>query len=283
MSARTKSVKAGWCALLVGCILAVPGLTETARTEVSMPETRSLSEAEISGVRLQIERIDSHFRAAGIADLYKEKGIPVSEYLVQVVQDSEEPRAFRNSALFWLGLTKDDSAIPVLFSMIDAPLPDPISDGELNTIRCAILALGFNGSPRALERVFGMMTPAYWSARGGVPECPEKGDSREKSESWLRDAAVSALAESGSEEAIQAFATGERIPKDKLEAADLYLSEAIFINCGIHTMPDSLDKLEPEARKRYEATRAEVISKYGSMDEIRARIKSIAESGSKTE
>lgn len=79
---------------------------------------------------------------------------------------------------------------------------------------------------------------------------------------WLRDAAVGALAESGSRR-LSSFATGERIPKDKLEAADLRLSEAIFIKCGIYTMPDSLDKLEPEARKRYEATRAEVVWKRG--------------------
>lgn len=268
------------CVFAPVCLSGEPETTGAFSKPATTIDSSHLSEEQVKKVRQSLERVDSYLAAANIADNYRD--LPVTDYLIGVINDPQESVSIRNSALFWLGMTRDIRALPTFLKIINTPLPDPVSGEELEALRCAILALGFNGSEEALDLVFKMMTVDYWKARGGAPACPDRNYSRERTEIFLRQQAAGGLGSSGTDRAIHAFATGENVPPDLLEMANICLLESMYRQCGVYSMPDSLDALEPEKRARFEIVKKRVFAKYGNWKKIDKRIKALAKKAEKT-
>ncbi|GMV90885.1 MAG: hypothetical protein AMXMBFR82_06630 [Candidatus Hydrogenedentota bacterium] len=224
-------------------------------------------------VRSRLDRVTAGVFADAIAKDYESKGLNISPFLATIVIDESESVSTRTHAIFLLGQLEKSASTGVFIQVIEPRLKQDIVKDDLSLIRCSMIGLGWQGDQRGLELLFQMASKEFWAqiAPDGVTcaDCDNipAGDVS----TYLRKQALSALAESGTDEAMRAFATGEGLPADLSRSFPHRLDLAVYRKCDIMSIPDKLSKLDQDKRSQYWDTWSWIEKNFGSREEIYKR------------
>ncbi|HOZ47339.1 MAG TPA: hypothetical protein PK468_12075 [Candidatus Hydrogenedentes bacterium] len=253
------------------------------------PLEYGLTERERDAVTTWLSTIGSAASAAYAAEEFQ--NVDVVPYLIHVLEDPEETLGDRESAMFWLGKTQDSRAVAPLLRLLDALLEEPmLNEADSDLLWATIYAIGFTGHDRAINELFYMLMDDYWAQQGGVPrlDWPSQLEGDE-AKAYLRGQACEAIAESGSERAIEAFARGKGIPPEIWHHNTFYLGLAIKRSCGIQRITYQPGEFDDETQARLDKKKEEVERKYGidleTLDEFwkAAQARALEEAETKTE
>jgi len=244
----------------------VPTAGAETRTEEDVESGFGLSVEEIVEVIKCVDRLEGESDAAdAVRALGSKRVVPL---LIHLAQSDEEPSRRRQHAMMWLGKTRDPRAVPALLSVVYTQLEESITEERESLLRTAITSLGFTARDEALDILFEMRTEAYWW-KVGLPR-PEPGENRPYLVDWLQMAACDALSYSGTERALQAFASQVKPvneypkgPGKYMDTSLIRLRETARHMAGIH-MPET-DPAIPreELEQRAEAIVDRALKEYG--------------------
>ncbi|MBN2308643.1 MAG: hypothetical protein JXR94_06705 [Candidatus Hydrogenedentes bacterium] len=270
MWSLTTKLPAFVCGVLVPVAYAVVALL--APVACAQTAEVDLSSDQVVTIRADLARVNCELMAAEAAKRHADK--PVVPYLIQVASDVAETTAMRCGALAWLGKTRDPHGVPVMEEILALTQAKTLDPDEYSLLHGAIYALGYSGNDHALDLLFKMATRAHWEAQGSVPVCPQRknADTQQESLRRLRVWASGAIAASGTERAIHAFATGEGIDEDRLRHCPFELDIAVYRKCGIERIPDKIEDLDQEAQGAYRRAWEEIEGRYGTREEIAQRL-----------
>jgi len=236
-------------------------------------EHPALTQEEMEEVRSRLDRVTAGVFADAIAKDYESKGLNISPFLATIVLDENESVSTRTHAIFLLGQLENPASTDVFIQIIEPRLKQDIVKDDLSLIRCSMIALGWQGDQRGLGLLFQMASKEFWDqiAPDGVTCADCDNIPAGNVSTYLREQALQALAESGTDEAMRAFATGEGLPVDLSRSFPHYLDLAVYRKCDIMSIPDKLSKLDRDVRSQYWDTWSWIQKNFGSREEIYQR------------
>ncbi|GMV90932.1 MAG: hypothetical protein AMXMBFR82_07100 [Candidatus Hydrogenedentota bacterium] len=241
----------------------------------SSSEHLALTQQERDEVRSSLDRVTAEVFADAIAKDYESKNLNISPFLETIVLDESESVSTRTQAIFLLGQLEENSSTDVFIDIIDSRLKQEMMKDDIELIRCSMIALGWQGDKRALELLFKLASKEFWAqvTPDGIA-CADCDTIQEGNViTYLRKQALSALAGSGTDEAIKAFATGEGLPADLSRSFPHRLDIAVYRKCDIIAIPDKLSKLDQDERSQYWDTWSWIQKEFGSREEIYQRFR----------
>jgi len=237
------------------------------------PEHLALTQEEMDEVRSSLDRVTAEVFADAIAKDYKAKDLNISPFLETVVLDESESVSTRTQAIFLLGQMEEDSSTDVFIDIIELRLKHEMMKDDIELIRCSMIALGWQGNKRALELLFKLASKEFWAqvTPDGIACADCDIIPGGNVITYLRKQALSALAGSGTDEAIRAFATGEGLPADLSRSFPHRLDIAVYRKCDIIAIPDKLSKLDRDKRSQFWDTWSWIEKNFGSREDIYKR------------
>jgi hypothetical protein len=170
----------------------------------------------------------------------------------------------QRNVLLWMSACKDPETSEWLIRSVETLMKQPMkTDEDLEHLQTWFVALGHNGSDKALDVLFWLQSAETWQSELPI-QIQIKGLSPEFIEAEILDlryAALKGIAFSGSDRALHAFATGEGIAEDmKCICAELF-GMAAHAHFGIYCISSfySQDAADPEVEGNLQA----IYAKYG--------------------
>ena len=201
-------------------------------------------------------------------EYWKEKGFDLSAFLKRIrglegLPFFEKRSVSQENILLWMIPLKDPELSAWVIEFVLDQMKQPVkTEKDASRMRELLIVLGHEGSDKALDILFRVQSKEAWIEDPPVQvelhrESPE---SHEAEIDYLRGAALTGIAYSGTDRALHAFATGEGIADDIRAVHESYFDSAAHARVGIYdTLWAYRRGLEPGVEAELEA----IYKKYG--------------------
>ena len=201
-------------------------------------------------------------------EYWKEKGFDLSAFLKRIRSLEGLPffdkcKISQQNILLWMIPLKDPELSAWVIEFVLDQMKQPVkTEQDARRMRELLIVLGHEGSDKALDILFRVQSKEAWVEDPPVQvelhkESPE---SHELEIYYLRAAAITGIAYSGTDRALHAFATGEGIADDMGASWESEFDSAAHARVGIYSTLWAYRRgLEPGVEAELEA----IYKKYG--------------------
>lgn len=201
-------------------------------------------------------------------EYWKEKGFDLGAFLKRIrglegLPFFEKRSVSQENILLWMIPLKDPELSAWVIEFVLDQMKQPVkTEKDASRMRELLIVLGHEGSDRALDILFRVQSKEAWAEDPPVQvelhkESPE---SHELEIDYLRAAAITGIAYSGTDRALHAFATGEGIADDIRAVHESYFDSAAHARVGIYSTLWAYRRgLEPGVEAELKA----IYKKYG--------------------